>query len=81
MSAVWLQDQPDNRNFLSPVGFKMKIDIFPGVDFFCQSANIPGITAQVNEVSTSRRRLPIPAAGGTTSVSYTHLTLPTICSV
>jgi|TARA_B100000035_G_scaffold5013_1_gene4462 hypothetical protein len=66
MSAVWLQDQPDNRNFLSPVGFKMKIDIFPGVDFFCQSANIPGITAQVNEVSTSRRRLPIPAAGGTT---------------
>lgn len=66
MPAEWVSQQPDNRNYLSPVGFKMKIEIFPGVDFFCQTANIPGITAQINEVSTARRRLPIPAAGGTT---------------
>tara|TARA_Y100000004_G_C8862546_1_gene389708 strand:+ start:352 stop:873 length:522 start_codon:yes stop_codon:yes gene_type:complete len=66
MPAEWVSQQPDNRNYLSPVGFKMKLEIFPGVDFFCQTANIPGVTAVVNEVPTARRALPIPAAGGTT---------------
>lgn len=66
MSAQWMAEQPDNRNFLSPVGFKLKIEKFPHCSFFCQAANIPEITGVVNEVSTARRRLPIPAAGGTT---------------
>ena len=34
MPAEWVSSQPENRNYLSPVGFKMKIEIFPGVDFF-----------------------------------------------
>ena len=72
MPAEWVSGQPENRNYLSPVGFKMKIEIFPGVDFFCQTANIPGISAVVQEVSTARRRLPIPAAGGT---SFDDLTV------
>ena len=33
----------ENRNFLSPVGFKLSIDKIRGVDFFCQSASIPAI--------------------------------------
>ena len=65
MPANWVSQQPSNRNFLSPTGFQLDLDIFPGVDFFCQQASIPDITSVVNEVSTPRRRLPIPASGGT----------------
>ena len=34
----------ENRNFLSPIGFQFSIAKMPGVDFFCQAANIPQIT-------------------------------------
>jgi hypothetical protein len=37
-------NQPRNRNFLSPVGFKFKLQKAPKVDFFVNSANIPSIT-------------------------------------
>lgn len=33
-----------NRNFLSPLRFDFSIDRLPNVDFFVQSANIPGIS-------------------------------------
>ena len=34
----------ENRNFLSPIGFKFEISKAPGVGFFCQSASIPAIS-------------------------------------
>ena len=34
----------ENRNFLSPIGFKFTIDKLKGVEFFCQSASIPAVT-------------------------------------
>ena len=34
----------ENRNFISPIGFKFTIDKLNGVEFFCQSASIPAIT-------------------------------------
>ena len=34
----------ENRNFLSPVGFKFQVGKIPGVDFYCQSASIPAIS-------------------------------------
>jgi len=34
----------ENRNFLSPIGFQFTIDRLRGVDFFCQSANIPAVS-------------------------------------
>lgn len=37
-------DQLENRNLLSPVGFKLILDRCNKVDFFAQSANIPGIS-------------------------------------
>jgi len=40
-------DQPNNRNYLSPIGFKFMLDHAPKVDFFCNSANIPGINLGV----------------------------------
>ena len=33
----------DNRNFLSPVGFKFGLKRAPGVAFFCNQANIPSL--------------------------------------
>ena len=36
--------QIDNRNFLSPIGFKFTIAKEPKVSFFCNSARIPEIT-------------------------------------
>ena len=36
--------QVSNRNFLSPVGFKLKINKCPKVDFLATQANLPGIT-------------------------------------
>jgi hypothetical protein len=35
--------QPENRNFLSPTGFKFSLKRTPKVSFFCNSANIPDI--------------------------------------
>ena len=37
-------NQPDNQNFLSPVGFRFAIRKMPNVNWFLQSATIPGIT-------------------------------------
>jgi len=39
--------QVENRNFLSPVGFKFTIDRAPKVAFFCNQANIPDLTLGV----------------------------------
>tara|TARA_Y100000996_G_scaffold268090_1_gene211067 strand:+ start:9952 stop:10500 length:549 start_codon:yes stop_codon:yes gene_type:complete len=38
-----LSQDPDNKNFLSPVGFKFQIRKLPHVNWFLQSVNIPGI--------------------------------------
>ncbi len=38
-----LENQIDNRNFLSPIGFKFHIAKTPKVNFFCNSARIPEI--------------------------------------
>ena len=55
MPAEWISEQPTNRNFLSPVGFLLDLEIFNGVDFFCQSASIPEIAMPFSEVQTPYR--------------------------
>ena len=62
--SKWYSEQPKNRNFLAPVGFKMELELFNGVDFFCQRANIPDMTLPFTEVPTRFRSFPIAAAGG-----------------
>ena len=64
MAAEWLSEQPSNRNFLSPAGFKLDLEIFHGVDFFCQSASIPEISIPFAEVDTPYRKVPIAGSGG-----------------
>ena len=64
MAAEWYSEQPQNRNFLSPVGFKLDLQIFNGVDFFCQTASIPDISIPFAEVQTPYRNVPIAGSGG-----------------
>jgi hypothetical protein len=64
MAAKWFEEQPGNRNFLSPVGFKLDLELFPGVDFFCQRSGVPDISVGTTEVATPFRSLSIPSAGG-----------------
>lgn len=66
MPAKWFEEQPSNRNFLAPAGFKLELELFPGVDFFCQRAGVPDISVPTTEVPTPFRSLPIPSAGGVT---------------
>ena len=66
MAAEWYSEQPQNRNFLTPVGFKLDLEIFQGVDFFCQSASIPEISMPNAEITTQFRGIPIAGSGGVT---------------
>ena len=64
MAAKWYKEQPQNRNFLTPVGFKLDLELFAGVDFFCQSASIPEISMSFAQVPTPYRNIPIAGSGG-----------------
>ncbi len=66
MPSTWYQEQPKNRNFLIPVGFKLDLQLFHGVDFFCQSASIPDISMPFAEVQTPFRGVAIAPSGGVT---------------
>ena len=48
---------PDNISYLSPVGFRFSVQKLPAVNYFCQSANIPGI-------SIGQIDLPTPTSTG-----------------
>ena len=57
MSA--LQDQPVNTSFLSPIGFKFQLNNFPEVNYFVQSANLPGISISAIDVPTALKTIAI----------------------
>ena len=49
-----------NKNFLSPAGFKFKLDRTPNIEYFCQSANIPSLTMGASNFETPFVRMPVP---------------------
>lgn len=55
-----LQRQISNRNYLSPTGFKFVLAKEPKVDFFSNSASIPGINLGVAVQPTYLKDIPIP---------------------
>lgn len=67
--------QPSNQNFLSPTGFRFQLDIVPHVDFYCQQANLPGISLAEVQVNTPVN--PLYFHGDT--VTYEELTIQFIC--
>mgnify|MGYP000435996856 FL=1 len=52
--------QVDNRNFLSPTGFKFTLTRTPKVAFFCNQANIPDLTLGVAIQPSYTKMLPTP---------------------
>ena len=49
-----------NRNYMSPVGFKLILTKTPKVDFLCQSANIPQISMGTAIQPTYLKDNPVP---------------------
>ena len=54
-----LQDQPTNINFLSPIGFKFQLNNFPEVNYFVQSATLPGVSISAIDVPTALKIIAI----------------------
>ena len=50
----------ENRNFLSPVGFKFALKRSPAVAFFCNEANIPSLDLGIAEQPTYLKDVPLP---------------------
>ena len=50
----------ENRNFLSPVGFKFSLKRAPGVAFFCNQANIPSMDLGIAEQPTYLKNIDVP---------------------
>ena len=49
-----------NRNYLSPIGFKLTIDKAPKSVYFSNQANIPSIDVGISNQATYLRDIPIP---------------------
>ena len=58
MSA--LDNQPLNKNFLSPNGFKFSIKKIPNVNFFVQSVNLPSFSLGTVDVENPFIKIPFP---------------------
>jgi len=54
-----LRDQPTNISFLSPIGFKFQLNNFPEVNYFVQSASLPGISISAIDVPTPLKSIDI----------------------
>ena len=49
-----------NRNYMSPLGFKLILTKTPKVDFLCQSANIPSISMGTAVQPSYLKDIPVP---------------------
>ena len=52
--------QPAIMDYASPVQFRFKCSKLPKVEFFCQTANIPGIGLGVADMETPLKSIPFP---------------------
>ena len=63
--------EPTVLDYASPVQFRFKCSKLPTVEFFCQSANIPGISIGSASMPTGLKDIPIPGE----KVSYQDLSI------
>ena len=63
--------EPAKLDYASPVQFRFKCSKLPTVEFFCQSANIPGISIGTASMPTGLKDIPIPGE----KVSYQDLSI------
>ena len=52
--------QPSIIDYASPIQFRFTCAKLPTVEFFCQTANIPGITLGTADVETPLKNIPMP---------------------
>ena len=52
--------QPAIMDYASPIQFRFKCSKLPKVEFFCQTANIPGIGLGVADIETPLKSIPFP---------------------
>ena len=57
-SSGALNDQPDNTQFLSPLGFNFSIKKLPNTNYFIQSVNVPSVQATDVVVPTPFTNIP-----------------------
>lgn len=55
-----VKDQPTNRNYLSPVGYRFTLKRAPNVEFFVQRVSLPGLSLPVVDRPTPFVRIPEP---------------------
>lgn len=55
-----LHNQPDNINFLSPLGFKFTLSRAPNLNFFATDVNIPSMTLGFIEMPTPFKIIELP---------------------
>ena len=63
--------EPSVLDYASPVQFRFKCSKLPTVEFFCQSANIPGISIGSASMPTGLKDIPIPGE----KVAYQDLSI------
>ena len=63
--------EPAKLDYASPVQFRFKCSKLPTVEFFCQTANIPGISIGSASMPTGLKDIPIPGE----KVSYQDLSI------
>ena len=63
--------EPAKLDYASPVQFRFKCSKLPTVEFFCQTANIPGISIGSTSMPTGLKDIPIPGE----KVAYQDLSI------
>ena len=63
--------EPAKLDYASPVQFRFKCSKLPTVEFFCQTANIPGISIGTASMPTGLKDIPIPGE----KISYSDLAI------
>ena len=63
--------EPTVLDYASPVQFRFKCSKLPTVEFFCQTANIPGISIGTASMPTGLKDIPIPGE----KVAYQDLSI------
>lgn len=69
MASNWYNEQLQNRNYLSPIGFKFVLEKAPKVAFLAQSTNLPRISVGEIKIPT-RGMLPVPLDGNAVYDSF-----------
>lgn len=69
--ATWRTKIPTNINPLSPSGFKFSIQKLPGLQFYCQTVNLPGVVLGEPSFGTPFSRIPVPGE----TLTFTDLTV------